>query len=163
MVLVAINRTMAAKDVALQVTADRRFDLAEVYQLTSSSANPVRKTDLSIDLVNAFHYSMPAMSVTTLVLRSFIDGDFNMDGFVTAADLTEWSANAGTTSGAHFGDGDNDRDGDVDGADFLAWQRNLGAAAPSTMFTAGAPEPMTTTLALSAGLATFLVRRRVHF
>jgi hypothetical protein len=160
MVLVAINRTTAAKDVALQVTAERRFEVAEVYQLTSASANPVRKADLSIDLVNAFHYAMPAMSVTTLVLRSFLDGDFNMDGRVTAADLTAWATNAGMTSGASFGDGDNDRDGDVDGDDFLAWQRNLGAAATATAYYANVPEPWTLLLAFAAGLSFHVTCRR---
>jgi hypothetical protein len=140
MVLVAINRTLQAKDVGLAVTADRRFDFAEVYRLTSASPNPVRVADVAIDLLNAFHYTMPAMSVTTLVLRSYLDGDFDKSGEVDGADLALWQANAGLTGGATFGQGDNDRDGDVDGADLVAWQRNLGARA-ATASAASVPEP----------------------
>jgi hypothetical protein len=128
MVLVAINRTSAAKTTALEVTHDQRFDLAEVYQLTSASATPQRVADIPIELVNAFLYTMPAYSVSTIVLRSGAEGDFNLDGVVDGDDLAAWKTSFGTTTGATFRDGDNDRDGDVDGADFLAWQR---AAVPS--------------------------------
>jgi hypothetical protein len=151
MTLVAINRTTAAKSVGLAVTHDRRFDVAEVYQLTSANSNPVRVADIEISLINAFQYSMPAMSVTTLVLRSFIDGDFNGNGIVNADDLAVWRTNLGMTA-AHFTDGDADRDGDVDGADFLAWQRNLGAVAPNA-FPTQSPVPEPTSLIMLAALA----------
>jgi hypothetical protein len=95
MILVAINRTSAPLTTGLAVTSDFRFDRAEVFRLTSSSATPVQAADIEIDLVNAFQYTMPAYSVSTLVLH----------------------AAAGTP-------GDFDQDGDVDGRDFLMWQRN---------------------------------------
>jgi hypothetical protein len=82
------------------------------------------------------------MSVTTLVLNSYLDGDFDRSGEVDAADLLVWQANAGLAEGAAFAQGDNDRDGDVDGADLLAWQRNLGAGAASAS-AASVPEPGT--------------------
>ena len=94
MILVAINRTNQPLDAGLAVTSDFRFDRAEVFQLTSASANPIQAADVLINQVNAFHYTMPAYSVSTLVLY--------------AASLA----------------GDFDSDGDVDGRDFLAWQRN---------------------------------------
>jgi hypothetical protein len=94
MILVAINRTNAPLSTGLAVTSDLRFDRAEVFQLTSSSATPVQGADIEIDLVNAFQYTMPAYSVSTLVLHAASQaGDFDLDG-------------------------------DVDGRDFLAWQRN---------------------------------------
>jgi hypothetical protein len=95
MILVAINRTSAPLTTGLAVTSDYLFDRAEVFRLTSSSATPVQAADIEIDLVNAFQYTMPAYSVSTLVLH----------------------AAAGTP-------GDFDQDGDVDGRDFLVWQRN---------------------------------------
>jgi hypothetical protein len=97
MILVAINRTNAPLDAGLAVTSDVRFDRAEVFQLTSSSAMPVQAADIEIDLVNAFQYTMHAHSVSTLVLHA-----------------------AATTP-----PGDFDNDGDVDGRDFLFWQRNV--------------------------------------
>lgn len=95
MVLIAINRTGSALDTGLAVTSDYRFDRAEVFQLTSAGSNPVQVSDILISQVNAFHYTMPAYSVSTLVLHavSTLPGDF-------------------------------DEDGDVDGRDFLVWQRN---------------------------------------
>jgi hypothetical protein len=159
MVLIAINRTNAAKEVGLAVTAERRFDLAEAYQLTSASSNPVRRPDVPITQVNAFRYTMPAMSVTTLVLRSFADGDFDMNGVVDDADFRVWQMNAGLASGARFADGDNDRDGDVDAEDFLAWQRNVAGGGPAlTPLTASVPEPAAAALAVVAGML-FVVRR----
>ncbi len=160
MVLVAINRTTTAKDVALQVTHDRRFEFAEAYQLTSASSNPVRVGDVPIDLVNAFHYSMPALSVSTLVLRAFYDGDFNRDGMVDGGDLAVWSTNFGLTEGAEFDDGDNDQDGDVDGEDFLAWQRNLGAGVAATTNSTSVPEPTGVAMASVFLLSARQLRRR---
>jgi hypothetical protein len=156
MVLVAINRMNTAQSAALAVTSDQRFDYAEVYQLTSTSASPSHKANVPIDLVNAFIYSMPAYSVSTLVLRSAEPGDFNMDGQVNGADLAVWKANIGLASGAFFRQGDADRDGDVDGADFLAWQ--LAAHAPSASGAQVAiPEPASAVLGM---MGILLVRFR---
>jgi hypothetical protein len=140
MVLVAINRMSTAQSAALAVTSDLRFDYAEVYQLTSASANPAHVANVPIDLVNAFIYSMPAYSVSTLVLRTAQPGDFNMDGLVNGADLAVWKTNVGLASGAFYRQGDADRDGDVDGADFLAWQTAAGAAG-ATGAQLAVPEP----------------------
>ncbi|MBL9161758.1 MAG: hypothetical protein JNL18_03345 [Planctomycetaceae bacterium] len=164
MILVAINRTAAAKSTALEVTHDRRFDLAEVYQLTSASATPQRVADIPIELVNAFLYTMPAYSVSTIVLRSGADGDFNLDGAVDGDDLAVWETGFGMASGASFRDGDNDRDGDVDGADFLAWHRGVQAGAGATPSSAVVPEPaswVATIIGLAAGVRAFGRKRAV--
>ncbi len=165
MVLVAINRTSAAKTTALEVTHDQRFDLAEVYQLTSASATPQRVADIPIELVNAFLYTMPAYSVSTIVLRSGADGDFNLDGTVDGDDLGVWKEGFGTASGASFRDGDNDRDGDVDGADYLAWQRGVQGSAGARANSAAVPEPASWLLALigvAAGMQAFNRKRAVR-
>ena len=159
MTLVAINRTGSAKSAALEVTHDQRFDLAEVYQLTAASATPQRAADIPIDLVNAFLYTMPAYSVTTLVLRSGADGDFNLDGIVDGADLAIWKEGFGAGSGASFRNGDNNRDGVVDGRDFLAWQRAFSASgAAGEPPSVGVPEP--SILAMTPFAASLLARRR---
>jgi uncharacterized protein YjbI with pentapeptide repeats len=49
-----------------------------------------------------------------------IPGDFNHDGIVDAADLSQWQGDFGLNA-----DSDADHDGDSDGADFLIWQRQL--------------------------------------
>jgi hypothetical protein len=98
MVVIAINRTASAITTGIAVTHDRLFEFAEVYQLTGASSNPQKMSDIELQLTNAFQYTMPAYSVSTLVLHAVttLPGDF-------------------------------DEDGDIDGRDFLAWQRNPSA------------------------------------
>jgi len=68
---------------------------------------------------------------------SFLTADFNEDGNVDAADLTQWQGDFGSGTGS-----DADGDGDSDGADFLLWQQQFGTvlAAPQTV---SVPEPAT--------------------
>lgn len=157
MVLVAINRTNQVRSAAIEVTHDLRFDVAEVYQLTSASSSPVRAADIPIDLVNAFIYQMPAFSVSTLVLRAPEAGDFNGDGAVNESDLNEWALGFGAVSDATFAMGDNDGDGDVDGTDFLGWQRAAGSQGELT--TVAVAEPATFGLFASAAVAAAVLSR----
>jgi hypothetical protein len=156
MVLIAINRTGVAKTAAVEVTHDRRFNSAEVYQLTAASATPQRAADIPIGLVNAFLYTMPAYSVSTIVLRGGVEGDFNGDGSVDGDDLQVWKGGFGKT-GATLADGDANGDGLVDGADFLLWQRNAGAAAD--LEATPIPEPATPLLATGGALVGIACRR----
>jgi len=57
-------------------------------------------------------------------MSSTTPGDFNRDGDVDAADLTEWRGDFGPNGGS-----DADGDGDSDGTDFLTWQRQIGSIA----------------------------------
>jgi hypothetical protein len=68
MVLVAINKEDTSRTAAISVTHTVLFGRAEVYTLTSGSSQPQRQADINITLTNAFQHSMPANSVTTLVL-----------------------------------------------------------------------------------------------
>jgi hypothetical protein len=68
MVIVAINKNDAAQTAAIAVTHTAQFNRAEVYTLTSANSAPQRQADINITLTNAFQYTMPANSVTTLVL-----------------------------------------------------------------------------------------------
>jgi hypothetical protein len=69
MVLVVINKADTAKTAALSVTHTTAFSRARVYQLTSASSTPTRGIDVLPTSTNAFRYTMPAMSVSTLVLE----------------------------------------------------------------------------------------------
>jgi hypothetical protein len=75
--------------------------------------------------------------------------DFNKDGLVSAADLTQWQRDFGANDAS-----DADGDGDSDGADFLIWQRQLGSSLPATTATAAVPEPSSALLMI--GLAFWL-------
>jgi hypothetical protein len=68
-VLIAINKTNAPMTAGITVRHPATFASAEVYTLTAASGSPVRGADLAPSATNAFLYTMPAMSVTTLVLR----------------------------------------------------------------------------------------------
>ena len=69
MVLVAINKHTAPLTAGVAVTHTRRFARAEVYRLTSAAAAPVRAADVTLSPDGTFQVTLPAMSVSTLVLR----------------------------------------------------------------------------------------------
>ena len=68
MVVVAINKSDSAQTAGIAVTHTVQFHTAQVYTLTSANSVPQRQADINMTLTNAFQYSMPANSVTTLVL-----------------------------------------------------------------------------------------------
>jgi hypothetical protein len=69
MVVVAINKTGGVLTAGIAVTHATQFHAAQVYALTSANPVPQRiLPDINITLTNAFQYSMPANSVSTLVL-----------------------------------------------------------------------------------------------
>ncbi len=87
-----------------------------------------------------------------------LEGDFNGDGTVDAADYTVWRDNLGLDDSVLNGAGDNS--GTVDANDYTLWVGNYGASSSSSA-SAAVPEP--TTLMLILGLTTCVAgsRRRV--
>jgi hypothetical protein len=151
-VVVAINRTGSVQTTGIAVTHDRVFDHAEVYQLTSSSSNISRVADIELDLLNAFQYTMPAWSVSTLVLISDgLPGDYNRDGTVDAADYVVWRAQLGQLGNLAA---DANEDDIVDLDDYDLWKSNFGrteSIGAGNSLTS-VPEPATV---LAAALALF--------
>jgi hypothetical protein len=146
MVVVAINRTANPVTTGIAVTHDRVFDHAEIYQLagTPNSGQPytiLRASDISLNLLNAFQYTLPAWSVSTLVLISDgLPGDYNGNGKVDAADYVVWRNNVGMT-GNVAADGNEDNVVDVD--DYQLWRSNFGRTNSGSGASNGAavPEP----------------------
>ena len=68
MVIVCINRNASAQSAGIAVTHTVQFHTARVYQITIASSTPQHLADINITLTNAFQFTMPAMSVSTLVL-----------------------------------------------------------------------------------------------
>ncbi len=94
--------------------------------------------------------SMTISDFTVEVVTPSLDGDFDGNGFVDAADMNDpvlgWKARFGT---------------DLDGDDFLVWQRNLGAGTPpATTAAAAVPEPSTALLALMGVAGAVRISRR---
>jgi len=68
-VVVAINKSTSAKTAAIRLTHSTVLARAEVYRMVAGTATPARQGDIAITQPNAFTYTMPARSVTTLVLK----------------------------------------------------------------------------------------------
>jgi hypothetical protein len=88
----------------------------------------------------------------TEVFRT-VPGDFNLDGFVDAADYVVWRKMLGT-GGATYTQGDADLDSDVDGNDLAVWRSQFGFIRQPLMAGAGSgsastpvPEPASLLLA----------------
>lgn len=163
MVVVAINRTGSPVTTGIAVTHDRVFDHAEVYQLTDgvSGSNPYtinRASDINLNLLNAFQYTLPAWSVSTLVLISDgLPGDYNRNGAVDSGDYVVWRNSLGMTGNIAA---DGNEDNVVDAKDYQLWRSNLGRTnATSGAGTVVVPEPATLVACLIAGLITALRRR----
>ncbi len=68
-VMVAINKTTSTEIASLNITHPTQLTAADVYTLTSASPAPVKGTPISATGANTFSYTMPAMSVSTLVFH----------------------------------------------------------------------------------------------
>ncbi len=68
MVVVVINKLESVQTAGITVTHSTQFHTAQVYELSGSNSQPQRRADITFAAGNAFQYSMPANSVTTLVL-----------------------------------------------------------------------------------------------
>jgi hypothetical protein len=68
-VMVAINKSATDRTAGIQLSTDRLMKRAEVYVMRDGQPVPARGADIALTLRNAFVYTMPAMSVTTIVLR----------------------------------------------------------------------------------------------
>jgi hypothetical protein len=68
-VIVAINKDSSAKKAGITLKHNATLSGADVYVLTSASATPKPGTALTSVAINAFNYTMPPMSVSTLVFH----------------------------------------------------------------------------------------------
>jgi hypothetical protein len=67
-IVVAINKTDRPLSAAVSLTHPVALSRAEVYTLTDGAPNPTRQPDLALP-GNTFSYTLPAMSVSTMVLK----------------------------------------------------------------------------------------------
>ena len=63
-VIVLINKATTMKTVGIRISQSVYYKTAKVFTLTSAQANLVGAPELSVVADNAFHYAMPAQSVS---------------------------------------------------------------------------------------------------
>jgi hypothetical protein len=111
---------------------------------------------------------------STINARLAIDGDYNWDGVVDAADYVVWKQNFGETATIGALRADGNLNGFVDAADYTVWRNNFGLSLPGAgsgteELAQGAsfvissdvvPEPSTAGLLLIGAASLSLLRRR---
>jgi hypothetical protein len=67
-VLVLINKTKNSQSASLRLFHTRSMTKAHVYEISGTNTSPVAKPDISLSQTNALKITLPARSVTTMVL-----------------------------------------------------------------------------------------------
>jgi len=140
----------------LQISLADGFEptVGDVFEiLTTSNGNTVGKFESAIaPAIDGGWWTLDYQQDRVLLAVSAITADFNNDGFVDGADLTEWEIAFGVND-----DADADGDGISDGHDFLIWQRQYGSGTVPHAY--AVPEPHTVWL-IGVGCAMLLCRRK---
>jgi endoglucanase len=105
----------------------------------------------------------PIMAVIQPHFATILDGDFNFDGLVDAADYTVWRDSLGLTGAANAADAN--FDGVVDEEDYDTWVENFGSSLPGAASggLAGGAVPEPSALVLVAVSCSLLgLRRRLR-
>ena len=95
-----------------------------------SLSNPATNPQEVIEIITTAPFAgLPSLATLTFTVQpNGLEGDFNLDEQVDAADAQIWQAGFGNFSDGTglVVDGDANGDGIVDGSDFLFWQQNFG-------------------------------------
>lgn len=137
-------------DVDLQagftLTAGQSFDL---FDFASASGN-FDRFDLPA-LATGLRWEVSQLTTTgAIAVAVGLDGDFNADGLVDAADYTHWRDHLGQVEDAVTLAGNGSRNGIVDQADFSLWRSNFGQALGAAATQFAVPEPVSAILLIAA-------------
>ncbi len=134
------------------VDTDSQVSLGKAFNTSVNNQNLV------------FNYRTDASKIVSgdIEFIALLDGDYNNDGHVDAADYTVWRDNLGVATTL---DNESASPGVVDAGDYAVWRSNFGLSLPASALetSAGVPEPSAMVL-IATALFTCLVveRRRTH-
>ena len=160
--LISTPGTHDQLDVSGTLTADGTLDIdaggfgfageaGDVFDILSFGAVSGSFDTINLPVVEGLLWETSDLLVTGEISLYALDGDFNADGKVDAADYTVWRDNLGGDEEAlTFGTGDGS--GTVDAADYAIWVANFGNEIPSSAFGAAVPEPTSAMLLLLASV-----------
>ncbi len=115
----------------------------------------------------AFRFNQPGFdngavwidSASLVITPAGLEGDFNDDGIVDAADYTVWRDNFGATDESSL-NGNGSGSGGVDEADYDLWVSNFGETLDVESSSASVPEPSSLTVLLFSVVGSVCQRRK---
>ena len=136
------------------------FDLITASRGISGTFATTNLPDLPGNLEFGLIYNPTSVQLAVQIEPlTTIDGDYNQDGIVDAADYTVWRDTFGQVGADLDADGNNN--GQIDDGDYSIWRSNFGQVAGSLAAGDGASVPEPSTLGLIAGaMVVGLVCRR---
>ncbi|MEO0531368.1 MAG: hypothetical protein AAF266_12460 [Planctomycetota bacterium] len=135
-----LRNTGEPVDVAIDLSLLTEVDVRNLTDFSLGTSNG--------NLVGSFKLS----GIETVAL---VEGDYNADGAVNAADYTVWRDGLAAPGSARMGDGNND--GSLDELDLQVWRDNFGLAAVSS---GAVPEPSAAAVGCTATLLLSVCVRR---
>lgn len=148
-------------DASFSLTLGESFNLIDgEANLSSSTFDSLLMPSLGSGL--EWDTSLFYSNGTVLIVQQGLDGDYNADGIVDAADYTVWRDNLGATEDGNVLNGNGDG-GTVDASDYDLWRQNFGASLSplSKANTNEVPEP--TGFAIAIALLTFSSCLRIRW
>lgn len=132
--------------------ADREWAIPLDLMLGFGVGDPASTVGFPNESIDLFFYTEEgAGDIIDVISYTFatapvVDGDYNSDGVVDAADYTVWRDSEGDIGEGLPADGDGDLD--VDDDDRIVWANNYGA--PGSVASVAVPEPVAAALVLLA-------------
>jgi hypothetical protein len=114
-----------------------------------------------IDDFRIYNYALDKWQIANLVFG--LQGDYNGDGVVDAADYTVWRDTMGSSGSALAADGNNN--GVIDAGDYDVWVMHFGehAGGSGASVNSSVPEPASILLLLVIGAAAASLRGRIAY
>ncbi len=137
---VQVDGALVLVDAVLFVSSnDQNFSLGDTFNLFDAASTLGEFNSITLPaLSNGLSWNTELLSVDGSI-QVVLTGDYNVDGFVDAADYTVWRDQIGQ-SVEPYDAADPNGDGVVDQLDYDEWMNNFGNASSITLSTA-IPEP----------------------